>query len=55
MISVQLAERTIVLVAEFTALRASEIFGLRWEALDFLNQKIWIRRTWIKGKEGKGK
>jgi integrase len=24
-------------------------------SLDFLNQKIWIRRTWIKGKEGKGK
>ena len=51
----QLAERTVVLVAVFTALRASEIFGLRWEAVDFLNQKIWIRRTWIKGKEGKGK
>ena len=39
MISVQLAERTIVLVAVFTALRASEMFGLRWEAMDFLNQK----------------
>lgn len=49
------AERTIVLVAVFTALRASEIFGLRWEAVDFLNQKIWIQRTWVKGKEGKGK
>ena len=39
----RLAERTIVLVAVFTALRASEIFGLRWEAVDFLNQEIWIR------------
>jgi integrase len=46
---------TIVLVAVLTALRASEIFGLRWEAVDFLNQRIWIRRTWIKGREGKGK
>ena len=36
----QLAERTIVVVAVFTALLASEIFGLRWEAVDFLGSKI---------------
>lgn len=50
----QLAERTIVLVAVFTALRASEIFGLRWEAVDFLNQKIWIRRNVDQGEGRQG-
>ena len=48
-------ERTQVILDASTGLRASEIAGLQWCDIDWENQQIEIRRTWIKGKIGKPK
>jgi integrase len=48
-------ERTQVILDASTGLRASEIAGLQWQDIDWDNQQIDIRRTWIKGKVGKPK
>jgi len=34
----------------FTGLRSSEINGLKWKHIDFLNKKIFIREAWVNGK-----
>ena len=48
-------ERTLTLLAAATGLRVSECLGLQWQDVDFLNQKISVRRTWIASKVGKPK
>jgi integrase len=48
-------ERTLTLLAAATGLRISECLGLHWQDLDFPNQKIHVRRTWLDGQIGKPK
>jgi integrase len=48
-------ERTLTLLAAATGLRISECLGLQWQDLDFPNQKIRVRRTWLDGQIGKPK
>ena len=48
-------ERTLTLLAAATALRVSEILGLQWQDLDFANQQIHVRRTWLDGRVGSPK
>jgi integrase len=48
-------ERTLTLLAAATGLRISECLGLQWQDLDFINQKIHVRRTWLDGRVGKPK
>jgi integrase len=48
-------ERTLTLLAAATGLRISECLGLQWQDLDFPNQKINVRRTWLDGQIGKPK
>ena len=48
-------ERTLTLLAAATGLRISECLGLQWQDLDFPNQKINVRRTWLDGRIGKPK
>jgi len=48
-------ERILTLLAAATRLRISECLGLQWQDVDFLNQKISVRRTWIASKVGKPK
>jgi integrase len=48
-------ERTLTLLAAATGLRISECLGLQWRDLDFSNQKIHVRRTWLDGQIGKPK
>jgi integrase len=48
-------ERMQVILDASTGLRASEIAGLQWHDVDWDNQLIDIRRTWIKGRIGKPK
>jgi integrase len=47
-----LLERTLTLLAAATGLRISECLGLQWQDLDFANQKIHVRRTWLDGQIG---
>jgi integrase len=49
------SERTLTLLAAATGLRISECLGLQWQDLDFANQKIHVRRTWLDGHIGKPK
>jgi integrase len=48
-------ERTLTLLAAATGLRISECLGLQWQDLDFSNQKIYVRRTWLDGQIGQPK
>jgi integrase len=48
-------ERTLTLLTAGTGLRISETLGLQWNDLDFSNQKIHVRRTWLDGRIGKPK
>jgi integrase len=50
-----LLERTLTLLAAATGLRISECLGLQWHDLDFLHQKIHVRRTWLGGEIGEPK
>lgn len=43
--------RNYYIVRFFTGLRTAEIDGLKWEYVDFDNQKIAIRRAWVNGRE----
>lgn len=45
-------ERTLTLLASATGLRVSECLGLQWQDVDFLNQQIFVRRTWLSGEVG---
>ncbi len=42
-------ERTITLVVAATGLRFSELAGLQWKDVNYANQLIHLRRTWIDG------
>src|ERR1022692_1643454 len=48
-------ERTLTLLAAATGLRVSECLGLQWQDLDFENERIYVRRTWLDGCIGKPK
>lgn len=43
-------ERTLTILIVLTGLRISEALGLKWSDIDFANQRIHIRRTFISGK-----
>ena len=45
--------RTLVEVAIFTGMRRGEIVGLKWGDIDFQNQKIHVKRSIYKPKNGK--
>jgi integrase len=45
-------ERTLTLLAAGTGLRISECLGLQWLDVDFANQLIHVRRTWVYGHVG---
>jgi integrase len=53
--SFPLLARTLTLLAAATGLRISECLGLQWQDLDFPNEKIDVRRTWLDGQIGKPK
>jgi integrase len=38
------------LLVAATGLRFSELAGLQWQDVDYANQCIHVRRTWIDGK-----
>jgi integrase len=48
-------ERTLTLLAAGTGLRISECLGLQWRDIDFENEKINLRRTWVGGRVGEPK
>src|SRR5260370_32017538 len=43
-------ESTMTLLVAATGLRFSEVAGLQWQDVDYSNQCIHVRRTWIDGK-----
>ncbi len=45
--------RTLIEIAIFTGMRRGEIVGLKWGDIDFQNQKINVKRSIYKTKEGK--
>lgn len=49
------AERMIMLLASATGLRVSECLGLQWQDVDFIQQRIHVRRSWRMGNVGKPK
>jgi integrase len=48
-------ERTLTLLAAGTGLRISECLGLQWHDVDFADQRIHVRRTWVHGRLGSPK
>jgi integrase len=48
-------ERTLTLLAAGTGLRISECLGLQWQDVDFADQRIHVRRTWVHGHMGEPK
>ena len=46
------AERTLTLLTAGTGLRISECLALQWQDVDFANQPIHVRRTWVHGRIG---
>jgi integrase len=42
-------EGTMTLLAAATGLRSSEVAGLQWQDVDYTNECIHVRRTWIDG------
>ena len=50
-----LLQRTMVILCSLTAIRISECVGLRWSAISWLENKIYIRQRWRRGKVGKPK
>ena len=45
--------RALVEIAIFTGMRRGEIVGLKWSDIDFENQKVFVRRSIYKPKNGK--
>src|SRR5579862_5866729 len=43
-------ERTMTLLVAATGLRFSEVAGLQWQDINYANECIHVRRTWIDGK-----
>jgi integrase len=50
-----LLQRTMVILCSLTAIRISECVGLRWSAISWLENKIYIWQRWRRGKIGKPK
>lgn len=50
-----LLERTLTLLAAATGLRISECLGLQWQDLDFVRERIHVRRTWLGNQIGQPK
>jgi integrase len=50
-----LLQRTMVILCSLTAIRVSECVGLRWSAISWLENKIYIWQRWRRGKIGKPK
>jgi integrase len=48
-------ERTLALLSAATGLRISESLGLQWSDVDFVAQKITVKRTWLQGRVGEPK
>lgn len=48
-------ERALALLSASTGLRISESLGLQWSDVDFVSQKITVRRTWLQGRVGEPK
>ena len=48
-------QRTMVILCSLTAIRISECVGLRWSAISWLENKIYIWQRWRRGKIGKPK
>jgi integrase len=55
LLGLQEPERTLTLLAAGTGLRISECLGLQWHDVDFANQRIHVRRTWVQGRMGSPK
>ena len=55
LLGLQEPERTLTLLAAGTGLRISECLGLQWQDVDFANQLIHVRRTWVHGHLGNPK
>jgi integrase len=55
LLDLQGPERTLTLMAAGTGLRISECLGLQWQDVDFSNQLIRVRRTWVHGHLGSPK
>jgi integrase len=47
--------RVLVIVAVLTGLRASELAGLQWQCVDFVNNRIVVNKRWALGEFGKPK
>jgi integrase len=50
--NLSIRERTLVLLAAFTGLRQSEIFGLKWEDIDFTQGNMSVTRSIVYGVVG---
>jgi integrase len=48
-------EQTLTLIICATGLRISECLGLQWADVDYLNQQIFVRRSWTGGHVGRAK
>ena len=48
-------ERTLALLSAATGLRISESLGLQWSDVNFVAQKITVKRTWLQGRVGEPK
>lgn len=44
--------KTLAILSAATGLRISESLGLQWQDIDFVGQKISVRRTWLQGQVG---
>jgi hypothetical protein len=42
--ALRLRERTMVLLDAGSGIRRGELFGIKWEDVDFMRQQVWIRR-----------
>ncbi len=47
--NVPVAREPFYTVAFFTAMRTSELLGLKWDAVDFARSQILVRETWVCG------
>jgi integrase len=55
LLDLQEPERTLALLSAATGLRISESLGLQWSDVDFVAQKIAVKRTWLQGRVGEPK
>ncbi len=53
--ALRLRERRMVLLDAGSGIRRGELFGIKWEDVDFMSQQVWIRRSIVKQIAGKVK